>query len=445
MKLSLRNITCFLFFILFSGIVKAQKVKHFSLDEATEEALKNNKLLQIQQEKANESSFKVKAMAAKGKPQFFASATYLHFFEENNFVIPSGGIGNILDVPIPRNDFTLYHGKQDIFTAGVLGYQPITQLFRVNNGVKAVRAQEATDRLKAVHAALKIQSGVEKLFYAIKIQERKIAKSEAEVTLAEARAYDAESALLAGKAQKVKLMGLKADLASKKHDLLQAKIEKENYLADFRMSLSIPDSLSIHLDTLALKPHILKSKIYYIDHSKESNPDLLVAQKQSEKAGYGIKTAKNSYIPDLGIVAGVNYQGIIEELPETNYFVGANLTWNFLDFGKRKSALNQSKSKQKQAALFAENKAEEVRNNIDKAYRNAEQAAQLMVTAQEAYRFRKEEYRIKSDGLDTGLLTEKEVLQTKVDLETAAQQAYAAVLNYNMSVLDLQVLAGKGL
>lgn len=445
MKLSRQHIICFSFFALLSVIAKAQEVKYFSLEEATEEALQNNKLLQIQQEKANESRYKVTSVAAMGKPQLFASATYLHFFEENKLVIPTGGIGSIVDIPIPWEDYTLYHGKQDIFAAGVMGYQPITQLFRVNNGVKAARAQVEADQLKAEQVTLKIQASIEKLFYAIKIQERKIAENEAEVALAKAQVYDAESAVLAGNAQKVQLMGLKADLASKKHALLEAEIEKENYVDDFRTNLSIPDSIGIQLDSLELKPHILKSKADYKAASKENNPELLAAQKQLEKSDYGIKAAKNAYLPDLGVVAGATYQGAINEFTETNYFVGANLSWNFLDFGKRKSALNQSKSKQKQAALYAEDKAEKVQDSVDKAYRNAEQAAQLMITAQEAYQFRKEEYRIKSDGLETGLLTEKEVLQTKVNLETAAQQAYSAVLNYNMAILDLEVLSGKGM
>lgn len=240
-------------------------------------------------------------------------------------------------------------------------------------------------------------------------------------------------------------MGAKANLANKKHDLLEAEIEKENYLAEFRTNLSLADTLIVQLDSLELKPKLLKSKSYYEELSRENNPELLAAQKQLEKAGYGVSAAKNAYLPDLGVVAGATYQGIIDELPETNYFVGANLTWNFFDFGKRKSALQQSESKEKQAKLFAENKAENIQDNIEKAYRNAEQVAQLMTTAQEAFQFRKEEYRIKANGLETGLLSKKELLESKVVLETAAQQAFSAVLNYNIAVLDLQVLTGKDL
>lgn len=183
MKLSNQHILYLSFFMLFSIVLKAQEVQRLNLEEATEIALQNNKLLQIQQEKVRESEYKIKAVSAKGKPQLFASGTYLHFFEENNFVIPAGGIGSILDVPIPWDDYTLYHGNQDIFTAGVLGYQPITQLFRVNNGVKAAKAQVETDRFKTTKASLEIQAGVEKLFYAIKIQERKIAETKQKLRL----------------------------------------------------------------------------------------------------------------------------------------------------------------------------------------------------------------------------------------------------------------------
>ncbi|MGS2764135.1 TolC family protein [Sinomicrobium sp. M5D2P9] len=422
--------------------IKAQQSRVLGLEEAKEIALSENRLLRIQQEKANESFYKIRAMSAKGKPVLYASGNYLHSFRDNNFVIPRGGIGDFLNIPIPWNDFTLYQGDRDIFTAGILAYQPVTQLFRVRHGVKAIRAENEMENSKLHKAALEVEAGVEKLFYAVKIQDKKIGEAKAEVELAEARLYDAESARIAGETQEVNVLGLKAEKASKEHLLLEAEINRDNYMADLRNTLSLADTVVLELAPLPEAPYILQPESEYLARAMRDNPDIRAAVYQQEKAEHGVAAAKNAYLPDLGITGGVTYQGIIEELPETNYFVGANLTWNFLDFGKRKSELEQIKSRQLQASLYAENTRDEIRNKITKAYRNAKQAEQLLSTARQAHMFREEEFRIKNNGLETGLITKKELLETKVELEKAARNAYAAQLNYNLAILDLRVLTG---
>lgn len=428
--------------ILFPCSAKGQEPLTLGLKEARDMALSHNKLLQLQKEKANESAYKIKTMAAKGKPLLYASGNYLHSFNENNFVIPGGSIGDLLDIPIPWNDFTLYRGNRDIFTAGVLAYQPLTQIFRVHHGVKAIRAEAKMENSKAQQAALEIQTAVEKLFYAVKIQEKKITAATAAIELVNARLYDAESARMAGEIQEVEILGLKAEKAGKEHDLTKAEIARDNYLADLHNTLSLADSVPLVLAPLPETSYILQSEMHYREQALQNNPELQAAKYQLEKAEHGVAAARNAYLPDFGITGGATYQGIIKELPETNYFVGANLTWNFLDFGKRKSELQQQTSKQLQAKLFAENTLEEIEHKIGKAYRNALQAKQLTDAAQRAYHFRKEEYRIRKDGLDTGLITKKELLETKVELEKAAQNAYAAQLNYNLAIVDLKVLTG---
>ncbi|WP_268223142.1 TolC family protein [Sinomicrobium oceani] len=428
---------------LFPAGVMAQERRVLTIEEAREAALIGNRLLRIQQEKANESYYQIRSISAKGKPMLYASGNYLHSFQNNNFVIPRGGIGDFLNIPIPWNDFTLYRGERDIFTAGVLAYQPITQLFRVHHGIKAMEAAYEMENSKTQKAVLEVQAGVEKLFYAIKIQDKKIAEARAAVALADMELYDAESAFMAGETQEVSILGLKAEKASKEHNLLQAETDRDNYMADLRHALSIGDTVALELAPLPENGYLLLPEQEYLEYGMQHNPDIRAARYQQDKATHGVAASKNAYLPDLGVTGGVTYQGIIKELPETNYFIGANLTWNFLDFGKRRSELEQSRSKALQASLYAENTRNEIRNNIAKAYRNARQAEKLLSTAEQAYLFREEEYRIKENGLEAGLITRKELLETKVALEKAAQQAYAARLNYNLSVLDLGIFTGK--
>ncbi|QLE01536.1 TolC family protein [Galbibacter sp. BG1] len=439
-----RNINnVFLIVLLFLFVkISAQETYSLSLEEAKNRALSKNKLLKIQEEKVREANYKINAVSSKGKPLVYGIANYMHTFRENNFIIPEGGIGDFLTVPIPFNDFNLYSVDQDIFTAGIIAYQPITQLFRIRNGVDAATAEASMEQTEARIASARIISGIEKLFYAVKIEEAKIAQLETDVALSKTKLYDVESALQAGETNEVSRMGLQAELAKKEYDLLQTEIDRENYLADLKVMLEFDEATNLQLDSLKVQPYLLESFDYYWEEAQKNSPELINAQKQKEMAQYGVSANKNVYLPDLGLIGGATYQNIVPEFPETNYFIGANLIWNIIGFGNRKSELAQSKSKEIQATLFEENTQSDLKNKVAKAYKNAEQAERLITIAQKAYFYRKEAFRIKTNERNTGLTTEKELLEFKVELQKAKQEAFAASLNFNMAVLDLKVLAG---
>ncbi|WP_299779784.1 TolC family protein [uncultured Formosa sp.] len=427
--------------LLFSCIVEAQTQEVLSLDDAKQMALSQNKLLEIQQEKVNELNFKKDEVAANSLPMLYLSGNYFHNFNNENLVISQGGLGTIADIPIPTENLTVYESKQDILIGGLFAYQPITQLLRVNNGVKTIEAQVEVERFKLKAAESKIENSIEKLYYAVRIQEKKLETAQTNIDWAEAKLYDQESALLAKKTQEVNVIGLKADLADKKHEYLLEQIALENYMVDLKTTLMLPDSINFKLGDQPIKTYQLNSKNYYLTQAKNNN-ELLGAKKQIEAANYGTKASKNAYLPDLGIVGGVTYQGIISELPDTNYFLGLNLTWNILGFVKDRAQLGESISKQNQAKAYAEHTISTINGNIEKGYRNAVQAQKLMEVANEAYTFRLEEYRIKKDGLESGLLTKKELLETKFSLDKAKQDAFSARLNFNIAILDLNTLIG---
>ncbi|WP_159021245.1 TolC family protein [Formosa sp. L2A11] len=428
--------------LLFSFVVKAQTQEVLSLEKAKQLAISQNKLLEIQQEKVNELNFKKDETGANSLPMLYLTGNYAHTFnDDNSIVIPQGALGSIGDFSIPGQNLTVYEGKQNMLTGGLLAYQPLTQLLRVNNGVKAIEAQAKVEQFKLKAAQSKIENSIEKLYYAVRIQEKKLETAQTNIDWAKAKLYDAESALLAKQIQNVNVIGLKADLADKKHDYLVEEIALDNYLVDLKTTLMLPDSVDVKLEDQPIKIYNLNSKAYYLSQANNNN-ELLGAKKQIEAANYGTKAAKNAYLPDLGVIGGVTYQNVISELPSTSYYLGVNFTWNVLGFVKHRAQLGESISKQNQAKAYAEHTISKINGAIEKGYRNAIQAQKLMDVADEAYNFRLEEYRIKKDGLDSGLLTKKELLETKYTLDKAKQDAFSSRLNFNMAVLDLNTLIG---
>ncbi|TRZ42591.1 TolC family protein [Robertkochia solimangrovi] len=437
----LRNLLL-LFVLLHSGYMVSQNVMILDLENAKRTALDQNDLLSIQKEKINEISYKIDATSVNAWPKLLLSGNYMHTFNDVNFVIPPGGIGTILDIPVPVDDFTLYQAKQDIFAAGLLGYQPLTQLFRISNGVKAYEAETRMEEIKYDRAVLETENSIEKLYYGIRIQQKKLASVTANVEQATVKLQEGETGLIAGEVQEVELLGLKADLADKKHQLLLEEYKLKDYIADLKTNLDIADSINMVIDTTVIEIYELSPESYYLDHAKEGNPDLRYAEMQLIQSEYGLAAALNKYLPDLGIIGGMSYQGIIEELPDMNYFIGANFTWDILSFGSNDAEKKQYESKKNQADSYLKYQQKNIEAEIHKAYRNAHQALQMAKVAEEAFQFRREEFRIKSDAYETGLITQSEYLKSRASYLKSESDHFAALLNGNIAIMDLQVLSG---
>src|SRR5699024_3109628 len=99
-----------------------------------------------------------------------------------------------------------------------------------------------------------------------------------------------------------------------------------------------------------------------------------------------------------------------------NTLVGINLNWEITTWGKRNLEVQKSKNKRRQAAL----KLATVRDDHQIQHRllkdEINEARQLLDAARQGYKFRKEEFRIKSNALENDLILKKEWLQTKVSL-----------------------------
>jgi outer membrane protein TolC len=118
------------------------------------------------------------------------------------------------------------------------------------------------------------------------------------------------------------------------------------------------------------------------------------------------------------------------------------LSWNFIDFGKRRSVLNERKSQQKQAELNLDHSKRKMDNEVFKAYRKVIQYRELSASSQRALDYRRADYKLKKDRSDAGLILPKDLLETRAALVKAEEDYFSVQWGYRLSITALEIAAG---
>ncbi|GAB3967214.1 hypothetical protein GCM10028806_09150 [Spirosoma terrae] len=434
--------------LLFIGLCEpllAQSAQPLSLAQAQEQAVQQNRRLKIARSKVEENGYKVTEARSRLYPMILANGMYTYNGITRDLTLPRGSIGVLpgtTPIPLPQQDLTLFQAKHNLFFGSVLAYQPISLISKIKDGIKVAQTDVELANTQVSQAELAIRQGVEKLYFGLLIAQRQQQQQQATIELTQAKLYDLESALLAGKTDPVNKVGLQADLANQQQQLLQTSNQVEDYTADLNELLGQPSSTSLTVSPLTDSLPALAPLATFLEQSK-GNLELRQAIQTSEKATLGVKAARKDYIPTVGALGGYLFQNVISDLPQSNYFLGLQVSYNLVDFGRRKATLNQRLSQQQQADENRQYTQEHVTLEVEKAYRKAKQAQSLMPIATQAAQYRRDELKLKSDRLAAGLALKRDVLETQAALAKAEADLYSAQLAYRLAISDLNQLTGR--
>ena len=419
----------------------AQESEKLSLQKAIDVAMENNLGLKIKKLQKEEQTEKIEEAKIKRLPTVMLSSTYLYNFNPQELVIPKGYFGTLplspTPIPLPGEDMSLQASNHNSFSAGALLYQPITQQAKIKTGIDLSRYDVKINDAETRKAALEIQDGVQKLYYGLLINQKKIEEEDAKLKVEEIRLYDVESALKAGKAIDLNKVGVLATIADHKKDILKLKIEADNYKKDLKNLIKSP-----------LQDFDLDEDTSYYDYisTRETNPaehpEVEIAKLNYEKAKLGIKAAKQSNIPDVGVVGGYMYQAGNEILPNHNPYIGVNLKWNLQDLFTNKSVAKQRTFVAEQAQTNITLTEDKINNEVEKTQNEIEDSKNLIEVASKVVEYRKEELKFQNDRKAAGLNIPIDLYTAQANLAKAQADYYAAQLGYQLAVSQLKRLQG---
>jgi outer membrane protein TolC len=446
MKHNIKYLLSLVLFLAGSCIaLQAQNTTTYSLQQLTDSALKNNHALTIKDWQIKEKLAKIAEDKVKKYPSAILNSNYQYNFILGEITIPAGAIGVVPLTPIvylPNKDQSFKVGDHSTFGAGVSAYQPITQLAKIKTGLEIDKTDVVVTEKEKLKISLQIKQAVERLYYGTLIAQKQVEEAGAKLELAYAKLTDVENALIAGKTITVNKAGLQANIADEEQNVLKLNIQIQDYLGDL-INLTGIQVAAIKLEEKAPYVETIEVVDAYKNSAANLNVDLQMASVIKSKAILGIKAARQSNVPDVGLIAGYSYQKGNPLLPSNNPFLGVNLRWNLQDLFSNKEIIKQREFQVKQAEENIANTKEQVNNDIDKAYRKISQIRELIGVAKKAVAFRKEEMKLEEDKRAAGLNLKTDLVNTRALLAKAEADMYAAQLSYTLAVLDLKFLTGQ--
>ncbi|MHA7131088.1 efflux RND transporter permease subunit [Algoriphagus namhaensis] len=286
-------------------------------------------------------------------------------------------------------------------------YQPITQFFKISSGVSIKDKELLILENQRGEALAEVRKGIAKLYAGIAIEDIKISSLDSQIVLVKEQLRQADSGILEGQLLELYSVGLQADLMDHQTKLAQAKIERRKYGLELNKLLDFPADSSWSTQDFEINAAEVQEILTLAgaDSAQYASPKLQKAILDTEMADAGVSFYKNELIPDVTFIAEGFYFENVPIVPRNNIFVGAALSWPILQWGKKRKDISISTVQLRQAEIQRDLIRKEVGIELQTKVLELENALDLFKTAEQGFKFRSEELRIKQDAFSNGLIS----------------------------------------
>jgi outer membrane protein len=430
----LQLLTVALLALIGAGISAAQETssaKVLTLDEAIRLAVANNRPLKIVSLEVDKSKWQIAETKTKRLPSFSGTILGSQLLNEVSFDFPAGAFGTIPGVgPFPTTDTKITTPRQPIAYVMSQAKQPLSQLYKINLGV---RAQELSVKLageKARAERQEVVKGVKQAYYAVLQSESQLAVAEANVK----QYQELDRVVLQRVSQEAALksdsLDVKAKFANEKYKLVQLRNtldSRKEYLnnllgRDIRTDFETEKVPAASFEEVDLR--VAQSR------ALEQRPEVKQAELTMRQAEYDRRIAKADYIPDVGVAFNYSSNFNIDVLPRNMSTIGIELKWEPWDWGRRKDIINQKKVAETQAQTQLHEAQARVLIDVNTRFRKLEESRILISVAQSARDAAHQRLREVTDKYEQQSVLLSDVLHQQVAAASASDDYEQALLSF---------------
>ena len=415
----------------FSSGQDLQPSRVLTLDDAIRLAIANNRSLKVASLEVDKSKWQVAEVKTKRLPSFSGSVLGSQLLNEVSFNFPAGAFGTIPGVgPFPTTDTKVTTPRQPVAYVVSQTTQPLSQLYKINLGV---RAQELSVKIAGEKARAERQSlvkDVKQAYYAVLQSESQLEAAEANV-----KQYQ--------ELDRVVLQRVSQEAALKSDSLdVKAKFANEKYkLAQLRNTL---DSRKEYLNNLLGRDIRAEFETEKVPVASFEEVELRLAQsralaqrpevKQAElsmrQAEYDRRIAKADYIPDVGIAFNYASNFNVDVLPRNMTSIGFELKWEPWDWGRRKDIVNQKKITETQAQTQLHDVQARILMDVNARFRKLEESRLLISVAQAERDAAQQRLREVTNKYEQQAVLLSDVLRQQASTASASDDYQQALLGF---------------
>jgi len=366
-----------------SAAQESSSVRVLTLDEAIRLAVANNRSLKIASLEVDKSNWQLAEIKTKRLPSISGTVLGSQLLNEVSFSFPAGAFGEIPGVgPFPTTDTKITTPRQPIAYVMAQAIQPLSQLYKINLGV---RAEELSTRIAAEKARAErhdLIKNVRQAYYAVLQSESQLEAAEANVK----QYQELDRVVLQRVSQEAALksdsLDVKAKFANEKYKLVQLRNtldSRKEYLndllgRDIRTDFETEKVPAASFEEVDLK--LAQSR------ALEQRPEIKQAELSARQAEYDRRMAKADYIPDIGIAFNYASNFNVDVLPRNMTSLGFELKWEPWDWGRRKDIVNQKKVTETQAQTQVHEAQARVLIDVNSRFRKLGESRMLISVAQ---------------------------------------------------------------
>jgi len=421
----------------------AEPVKQsLTLSQAVELALQQNSGLKIARSKVTESDQKIVSTRSQYFPQLSNNTKLMAFSDRQEITIGAGSLGNVSGSPFPNQDVKIRQGDSTILYSETTLAQPTTQLLKIGAANDIARADRGIAEAELTRSANETVLAVHQLYYSLLVACKERDAAQASLTAAQENLREAGEAVKAGNLLDVAVTSAKANLLQGRQALIAAENRISDATSELNDLLGLPSDTILDLTDAGLPELTALAKDQSYEEARARNGELRAARETVEKSHHAVRAAKYEYIPDVTIFAKHGYQDGAPFLKDNIGILGAELTWNIFDWGKRKGEIGQRVAQQSQAEENLARMDKRIGIEIDKVYRKLERSKQMVDVAREALSLSKENERLSENGLQAGTVTAAKHAEAVAALKRAEMGELQASLEYRLAGAELERIRG---
>jgi outer membrane protein TolC len=410
-----------------------------SLEEAQQLAAKNNRNLQLARLKVQEAMHKRAGARADYFPKAAASATDLYFSRKLGTTVTAGELGlGFLPPPFPSIPVPINLVKQDLFLGGITVGQPLTQLVKIQQEVRAATSGQEIAAARSTASEDEVRYAVEQLYYALLVSQRQRQAAESKLAAAEQLLADAQNAVETGNALKVASIGRRAGLLEARQNLLAARDLEADYSEALNLCIGLPATTDLAPAEPPRPEFQLSSADEAVRAALERSLEVREARASVDQARAGVRAARADYIPEVTALVQYFHQAGIPTLPDDFGAVGGTLTYTLFDFGKRRELVRERETLRAQADENLRRVQDGVEQRVRKSYRNVERALQMVDVARESLELRRESERLTKDQFELGLALKSAYAESQAAAASSDADMFRAEAGWRLAVAELK-------
>jgi outer membrane protein len=395
-----------------------------TIDDARQRVLGNNKLLKLAAHNVQSKAHATGAARSDFFPKITGNTVFLHFSDALGTVVTTQGRPRL---GMPPRDIAANVVNQNTEVTNIVLVQPITDLLKVQDGVRIAKADEQIAQAQLEKGTRELLSDVDQLYWGL-------------LAALKIRAGVLEGYRGAEKLAQLGTVEVRTALLEAKQGLQQVDVQVADLKEELNILLDFPPCACLELFEPPLPGRPVACAEDAINLAMAASPDLREAAQNIAKARAATHAARLDFIPSIAATGGYTNQTAASYIQQNFGYIGVVGTYTFVDWGKRKNVIGEREHLISMATLKYQQVQDDIRQKALKAYRGLAESYEVLTLSQELVAVRKE---AETKALPNAMTNPAPLIEASKARGTAEVDSLKADLAYRQAHVELSKLIGR--